>query len=124
MVSLTRVTSFTWAQRDAYTRFEQSCREAAGAFGLSAGVAMDLRLGWDLGIEADQVKLPKRLSFEKPHVHFEPCAWLPVQALLAELVEQGRRTWSLMQSGRVASRARWAFSSIILRRRHRGMSRA
>ena len=92
--------------------------------GLSAGVAMDLRLGWDLVIEADHVKLPK--SFEKPHVHFEPCAWLPPSCRRStqsqdwhELVEQGRRTWSLMQSGRVASRARWAFSSIILRRRHR-----
>ena len=30
--------------------------QRAGAFGLSAGVAMNLRLGWDLGQRADQVK--------------------------------------------------------------------
>ena len=34
--------------------------QRAGAFGLSAGVAMDLRLGWDLGLEADQSKAQKR----------------------------------------------------------------
>ena len=43
-----------------------ACR--AGAFGLSAGVAMDLRLGWDLAQRADQVKAEKRLSDEKPHL--------------------------------------------------------
>ena len=42
--------------------------QRAGAFGLSAGVAMDLRLGWDLGQRADQVKAEKRLSDEKPHL--------------------------------------------------------
>ena len=31
-------------------------QQHAGAFGLSAGVAMDLRLGWDLGLKADEVK--------------------------------------------------------------------
>ena len=31
-----------------------------GAFGLSASAAMDLRLGWDLGRRADQVKAEKR----------------------------------------------------------------
>ena len=58
-------------------RFQQR----AGAFGLSAGVAMDLRLGWDLGLEADEVKARKRLSVEKPHLlilsprflHFPSC---------------------------------------------------
>ena len=40
----------------------------AGAFGLSAGVAMDLRLGWDLELEVDQFKAQKRLSVEKPHL--------------------------------------------------------
>ena len=38
----------------------------AGAFALSAGVAMDLLLGWALELEADQVKVQKRLSVEKP----------------------------------------------------------
>ena len=31
-------------------------RRRAGAFGLSAGVAMDLRVGWDLGQRADQAE--------------------------------------------------------------------
>ena len=45
------------ALAEAYSpaRFQQR----GGAFGLSAGVAMDLRLGWDLGREADQVKRPR-----------------------------------------------------------------
>ena len=33
--------------------FPSASRQRAGAFGLSAGVAMDLRLGWDLGQRAD-----------------------------------------------------------------------
>ena len=37
-------------------------RQRAGAFGLSAGVAMDLRLGWDVGQRADQVKAEKRFK--------------------------------------------------------------
>ena len=67
-------------------RFQQQ----AGAFGLSAGVAMDLHLGWDLGMRADQVKAQKRLSDEKPHpLIFEShvFGFLPV----ASLLEQGRR---------------------------------
>ena len=54
------------ARVEAYSpaRFQQR----AGAFGLSAGVAMDLRLGWDLGQRADQVKAEKRLSDEIPHL--------------------------------------------------------
>ena len=56
---------------------------------------MDLRLGWDQGIEADQVKLPKTLSFEKPHLFISSpmcLASFQLQALntkpdrLAELV--------------------------------------
>ena len=43
-------------------------QQRAGAFGLSAGVAMDLRLGWDLGQRADQVKVEKRLNDERPHL--------------------------------------------------------
>ena len=86
------------ALADAYSpaRFQQR----AGAFGLSAGVVMDLRLGWDLGREADQVKARKRLSDEKPHmVILSPMclAFSQLQSLntkperLAELLEQGRR---------------------------------
>ena len=59
---------------------------------------MDLRLGWDLGQRADQVKAEKRLNDEKPHLlilspmrlalsrpqHAEPDK-------LAELREQGKR---------------------------------
>ena len=71
----------------------------AGAFGLIAGVAMDLRLGWDLGLEADQVKVQKRLSVEKPHLLIlsPVCSALSqLQAAetmpdrLVELQEQGR----------------------------------
>ena len=52
--------------------YASTSRQRAGAFGLSAGVAMDLRLGWDLGQRADQVKAEKRLSDEKPTFsHFE-----------------------------------------------------
>ena len=40
----------------------------AGAFGLSACVAMDLRLGWDVGLVADKVKAQKKLSMEQPHL--------------------------------------------------------
>ena len=48
--------------------YSSTSRQRAGAFGLSAGVAMDLRLGWDLWQRADQVKAEKRLSDEKPHL--------------------------------------------------------
>ena len=48
--------------------FVGASRQRAGAFGLSAGVAMDLRLGWDMRQRADQVEAEKRLSDEKPHV--------------------------------------------------------
>ena len=77
-------------------RFQQR----AGAFGLSAGVAMDLRLGWDLGLRADQVKAQRRWSDEKPHLLIlsPMClAFSKLQALntkpdkLAELLEQGKR---------------------------------
>ena len=68
----------------------------AGAFSLSAGVAMDLRLGWDLGLETDQVKAQKRLSVEKLHLLSMCLAFSQLQALntkpdrLAELLKQGR----------------------------------
>ena len=50
--------------------------QRAGAFGPSAGVAMDLRLGWDL--EPTQVKAENRLSAEKPHLFIfsGPLPWL------------------------------------------------
>ena len=58
--------------------YSSASRQQAGAFGLSAGVAMDLRLGWDLGQRANQIKAEKRMSDEKPHLLiFEvPCACL------------------------------------------------
>ena len=48
--------------------YSSTSRQRAGAFGLSAGVAVGLRLGWDLGQRANQVKAEKRLSDEKPHL--------------------------------------------------------
>ena len=48
--------------------YSSASRQRAGAFGLSAGVVMDLRLGWDLGQRADQVKAEKRLNDERPHL--------------------------------------------------------
>ena len=51
-----------------WRRYSPASRQRAGAFGLSAGVATDLRLGWDLGLRTDQVKAEKRLSDEKPHL--------------------------------------------------------
>ena len=56
----------TLAEAYSPARFQQR----AGAFSLSAGVAMDLRVGRDLGLDADQVKARKRLSVEKPHCSF------------------------------------------------------
>ena len=74
--------------------------QRAGAFGLSAGVAMDLRSGWDLSLRADQVKAEKRLSDEKPHLLIlsPMCLSLSLSRLqhakpdeLAELLVQGKR---------------------------------
>ena len=48
--------------------YSSASRQRAGAFGLSAGVAMDVSLGWDLGRRADQVKAEKRLNDEKTHL--------------------------------------------------------
>ena len=36
-------------------------------------MAMDLRLGWDLGLEADLVKAQERLSVETPHLLMAFC---------------------------------------------------
>ena len=48
--------------------FSSASWQRAGAFGLTAGVAMDLRLGWDLGQRADQVKAERRLSDERDRI--------------------------------------------------------
>ena len=55
--------------------YSSTSRQRAGAFGLSAGVAMDMRLGCDLGQRADQVKAEKRLSDEKPHLLILSSRW-------------------------------------------------
>ena len=84
-------------------RFQQR----AGAFGLSAGVAMDLRLGWDLGLEADQVKA------SESHV----LGFLPAAGAQHETRPTGRTAGAgeaslgvCVQSGRIASQARWTRS--------------
>ena len=104
------------AETYSQARFQQR----AGAFGLSAFVAMDLRLGWDLGIEADQLKAQKTLSYEKPHVLIlSPLclAFSQLQTLntkpdrLAELLEQEEASLGVcMRSGRIAGRAWWTRS--------------
>ena len=79
-------------------RIRRRAGSEMGAFGLSAGVAMDLRLGWDLGLRADQVKAQKRLSDETPHLFilsphvlgFLSVAGAQHQAR-RELLEQGKR---------------------------------
>ena len=48
--------------------YSSTSRQRAGAVGLSAGAAMDLRLGWDLSLRVDLVKAENRLSDEKPHL--------------------------------------------------------
>ena len=93
--------------------YSSTSQQRAGAFGLSVGVAMDLRSGWDLGQRPDQVKAEKRLSDEKPQLLIlsPMCLSLSLSRLqhakpdeLAELREQG------MQSGEIANRARWTRS--------------
>ena len=77
--------------------YSPASRQRAGAFGLSAGVAMDLRLGCGLGQRADQVKAEKRLNDEKPNLlnfEFHVPGSLSQHAKpdeLAELQEQGTR---------------------------------
>ena len=95
--------------------YSSTSRQRAGAFGLSAGVAMDLRLGWDLGQRADQVKAEKRLSDEKPHLLIlsPMCLSLsldcdtPSQTSWQNCLEQGKRHLGVcMQSGKIANQAR------------------
>ena len=50
---------------------------------------MDVRLGWDLGLQADQVKAQKRLSDEKPHLLILSPMCLAFSRL--QLREQGKR---------------------------------
>ena len=78
--------------------YSSASRQRAGASRLSAGVAMDLRLGWDLGQRADQVKTEKRLNDERLHLLWlsPMCLSLSLSRLqhakpdeLAELREQG-----------------------------------
>ena len=78
--------------------YSPASRQRAGALGSSAGVAMDLRLGWDLGQRADQVKAEKRLNDEKLHLLILSPMCLALSRLqhakpdeLAELREQGKR---------------------------------
>ena len=85
---------------------------------------MDLRLGWDLGQQADQVKAEKRLSDEKPHLLIlsPMCPSLSLSRLqhakpdeLAELREEGKRHLSLHAVLQGCNRARWdAFSLSVL----------
>ena len=116
------------ALAEAYSpaRFQQR----AGALGLSAGVAMDLRFGWDLGLQADRVQAQKWLSDEKPRllIFLSPMclAFSQSQALntkpdlLAELLEQGRRhlefacslaELKLERGGRVLFEDSWVVTS-------------
>ena len=78
--------------------YSPASRQRAGAFGLIAGAAMDLRLGWDLEQRADHVKAEKRLNDERPHLLILSPKCLSLARLqhakpdeLAELREQGKR---------------------------------
>ena len=119
------------ALAEAYSpaRFQQR----AGAFGLSAGVAMDLRLGWDLGREADQVKAQKRLSDEKSYLLIlSPCAWLSHSCKRSTRSRNDWQSWWSRADVIWSLHAVWqsrrssevdAFSSSILGRRRRGTNR-
>ncbi|CAK0837947.1 unnamed protein product, partial [Prorocentrum cordatum] len=71
----------------------------AGAFGLHAGVAMDLRLGWDLGRDGEQHEAQGRLDLEKPYLLVLGPMWLgPFQ--LHELSAHPRRLQELLETDR------------------------
>ena len=83
---------------EAYSQ-ERSQRKA-GAFGLHAGVAMDLRLGWDLGLCDDRKEAQGRLDVEKPYLLVLGPMWLDPSQLhdlstkpgkVQELLETGRK---------------------------------
>ena len=74
---------------------------------------MDLRLGWNLGLEADLVKARKRLSVEKPHLLIlsPMCLASSVAGAQTDWQNCGNRagiTWSLLAV--CAGRARWTRS--------------
>ena len=103
--------------------YSSTSRQRAGASGLSTGVAMDLRLGRDLVLRADQVKAEKRLRDEKPHVLiFLSPMCLSLSRLqhakpdeLAELREGGQMSFGVcMQSGKITNRARAASEELCL----------
>ena len=102
----------------------------AGASGMSAFVAVDLRLGWDLGLEAQE-----RLSVEKPHllIFCPVClAFSQMQATqhkagqnggAAEAWQASLGVWCTAGLDGMSSEVD-AFSLNALGRRRRGMSRA
>ena len=107
-------------------RFQQR----AGSVWLECtSAAIYLRLGWDLGLEADQVKAQRRLSDEKPHLLIlsPMClAFSQLQALNTTPEPTGRTAgmaviWSLrkVRQNRVSSEVD-AFSLSILGQRRRG----
>ena len=67
---------------------------------------MDLRLGWDVEREADQVKAQKPLSGGKPYLLILSPMCLAFSQLQALKTSLG----VCMQSGRITDRARWTRS--------------
>ena len=93
-------------------------QQRAGAFGLSAGLAMDLRLGWDLGLEAGRAKAQKRLSDEKPYLLILSPMCLAFSQLGGTAGAGQASLGVCMQSGRITNPEwRTRFSSNILGRR-------
>ena len=101
--------------------YSLASQQRAGAFGLSAGVAMDLRLGLDLGREL--TKAQKRWSVEKPHLllifffESQTLGFLSVADAQHQARRVGRTAGAgqtslavCMQSGRIANRAMWTRS--------------
>ena len=98
--------------------YSSTSRQRAGALGLSAGVAIDLRLGWDLRQRADQVKAEKRLSVEKTHLLIlSPMCLVFLSTATRQARRVGRTAGAgqtssgvCMQSSKIANRARWTRS--------------
>ena len=59
---------------------------------------MDLRLGWDLGLEADQVKAQKKSSVEKPHLFILS----PMCLAFSHLQTQNQTEWQNCQAGQTS----------------------
>ena len=104
----------------------------AGAFGLSAGVAMDLRLGGIWSLRLTRSISQERLTVEKPHLLIFSSHVLGLLPVAGKARQNGRGcrsragiTWSLVavwhyrRSNKVD-----VFSSNILGRRRRGTSHA